>query len=281
MDYEIIKSAVKSGDLHKVRTLCEQGADESEGGDPEGERRNTLLRLAAWHGHQDVAAYLLDRGADVNTVDPSNQTTPLYTAALWGYTSLASMLIQRGANVNAQDDRDSTPLRRALASYGQSHELPEPHGEEGQRHFEMIQLLLDNGADINAQDAEGFTALHTVEDVNTANFLIDKGADLNIKDNNDMTPLHNAALFNNVQIATLLVQRGADINAKDNAGKTPLEWAQYENHTKIVNLLQNSVPRSYSASPVAQPENLSKGGCVGILVFMLVVAPTITVILIR
>src|SRR5258707_11617199 len=44
----------------------------------------TLFRSAALSGHRDLAALLLDRGADREARDKESGATPLYHAATWG-----------------------------------------------------------------------------------------------------------------------------------------------------------------------------------------------------
>lgn len=94
----------------------------------------TPLHLAAFFGHRDLAALLLERGADVNarsksaTFGPAN--TPLHAAAANRQVEVAELLVARGADVNARDGSGFTPL--ALAANSRSDLL--------------MLLLLENGA---------------------------------------------------------------------------------------------------------------------------------------
>lgn len=252
MDYNIIKDVVKSGDLQKVRELCLQGADEYEGGDPTGELRNELLLLAVWHGHKDVAAYLLDRGASINC-DGFNGHFPLFTAAMFGHTELAAMLIERGADVNKRNDNGSTALHRAMASY-HSDKFPE---RDMPRYAAIMEMLLNSGADINAKDDEAETLLHKIHaDVNMAEFLITRGADVNAKNVGGWTPLHLAASNGQPGMAALLIAHGADINAQMNGGLTPLAWAQNKGNAEIAEMLLSHQHSNVSQPPNAQPKEL-------------------------
>lgn len=246
MDYNIIKDVVKSGNLQKVMELCQQGADEYEGEDPTGELRNELLLLAVWHGHKDVASYLLDRGANINC-DGLNGHFPLFTAAMFGHTDLASMLIERGADVKKSNDNGSTALHRAMSSY-YSDKFSE---QDMPRYAAIMEMLLNSGADINAKDDEGETLLHKIHaDSNMTEFLISKGADVNAKNAGGWTPLHLAASNGQPAMAALLIAHGADINAQMNGGLTPLAWAQNKGNAEIAEMLL-----SHQHSNVSQPPN--------------------------
>jgi ankyrin repeat protein len=76
------------------------------------------LHLAAYFGHPDAVAFLLDRGADIevrstNALLPG--VTPLHSAAAGGRTDVALLLLDRGANPNAAQPGGWTPLHQAAA----------------------------------------------------------------------------------------------------------------------------------------------------------------------
>ena len=59
----------------------------------------TPLNLAVENGHTDVAALLIDAGADVNA--GGEWYSPLYSAILFGDRELVELLLEHGARVNA------------------------------------------------------------------------------------------------------------------------------------------------------------------------------------
>ncbi|MDQ0663434.1 ankyrin repeat protein [Arthrobacter ulcerisalmonis] len=70
---------------------------------------DSLLMLAAYHGHAGTVQLLLQHGADANTANDRGQT-PLAGAAFKGYTDVARVLLDSGADPDA-----GAPTARAAA----------------------------------------------------------------------------------------------------------------------------------------------------------------------
>ena len=179
----------------------------------------TPLHLAALlNDNPEVAALLLERGADIKAEDDGGGT-PLHGAARSNENpEVAALLLDRGADVHAKDNFFcSTPLHGAAVS----NDNPE-----------VVALLLDRGADIEAKSAVGNTPLHVAamgnENLELVALLLDRGADVHAKDDfSGNTPLHNAAWLNdNPEVAALLLERGADVHAKNDDDETPCELAR-------------------------------------------------------
>ena len=73
----------------------------------------TLLHDAVGQNHQEVSAYLLDKGAEVNAVT-ADGLTPLHMAAQNGNLDIIKLLLERGAKIDAIDSKGWTPLDRAV-----------------------------------------------------------------------------------------------------------------------------------------------------------------------
>lgn len=83
------------------------------------EADNTLLMLAAYHGHAALTAGLAERGADVNRLNGNNQA-PLAGAVFKNEADVIRVLIEHGADPDA-----GTPSARATAQmFGR--DLPDP-----------------------------------------------------------------------------------------------------------------------------------------------------------
>lgn len=73
------------------------------------EAGDTLLMLAAYHGHADTVRLILQHGGDANSANDRGQT-PLAGAVFKGYTEVAQALLEAGADPDA-----GTPSARAAA----------------------------------------------------------------------------------------------------------------------------------------------------------------------
>ncbi len=136
---------------------------------------------------------------------PKEEKTPeklgrlLHAAAEHGQDKIAATLIKEGANVNYRAPENygdfaerGTPLM--VAAYSIKEDAKE-----------IAEILIKNGANVNAQDAEGWSALHTVM--------------LRPETNNDIAFL-------------LLSQKNININAQTDKGHTPLDilYAEYKSY---------------------------------------------------
>ena len=107
--------AARSGDLQTLRSYVEAGAPATltnSAGD-------SLLMLAAYHGHPELTAFLIECGADVNTCNDRGQS-PLAGAVFKGYADVVRVLVAAGADPDA-----GNPSARATAQYFQRPELVE------------------------------------------------------------------------------------------------------------------------------------------------------------
>ncbi|XP_037040778.1 putative ankyrin repeat protein RF_0381 [Bradysia coprophila] len=87
------------------------------------------------------ARFLVDKGLDVNRIDPF-QRTPLIQALTAGHGAnieVIRYLIEAGANVNCSMERGISPLRVACEYF----------------HLESIRILLEAGADCNVKGSDG------------------------------------------------------------------------------------------------------------------------------
>ena len=75
----------------------------------------TPLMSAAGMGREDVAIYLIEKGADINVKGAKN-SVPLHFAAMHGKKKLVELLIAKGADVNAKSEVGMRPLDFAISS---------------------------------------------------------------------------------------------------------------------------------------------------------------------
>jgi len=104
----------------------------------------TVLHLAAFFGHAELANALLDRGANVNSRSTNGlKNTPLHAASAGGHAELVALLLKRGADPNARQEGGWTALHSAALA--------------GNR--PMAEALLANGADTSIRADNNQAAL--------------------------------------------------------------------------------------------------------------------------
>ena len=103
----------------------------------------TPLSVAVRSGFPDVAQFLIDSGADVNSRDTAGRSQ-LFLAAFYNNLPVMEMLIRNGASVDLTDDGGRTALHHAATL------------ENG----EILQILLQAGASVNCATRYGQTPLH-------------------------------------------------------------------------------------------------------------------------
>lgn len=98
------------------------------------------LTCACWHGHLDIATFLLDRGVDPAAGTIGTGTDALGWAANRGHLDVVRVLLARGAPLETRNAWNATPL--GFTIWSAVHE-PQP------THPAIAEALLDAGARID------------------------------------------------------------------------------------------------------------------------------------
>jgi ankyrin repeat protein len=274
--------AVRGGRAETVRALLELGADVNEAiqapamaagrgapggggggqvtlaqafntglrGRGTGTAGATALQIAILNAHFELAADLVDRGADPNSSavgwTPLHQVAwtrkppiqhglpPAVPSGRLDSLSLAKKLLEKGANPNARMTREpSDGARNVLNRIGSTPFLQAAKLAD----VPYMRLLLEHGADPSITTEEGATPLMAASGVGiwqvgesagtnedafeAAKICVEVGNDVNAVDTNGYTALHGAAHRGSNDIVKLLVEKGANLNAVNALGWTP------------------------------------------------------------
>ena len=115
---------------------------------------NTALHYAAREGHRDAAIALLDGGADINHVTAGDFTSPLLIATINGRFDLAAELLERGADPTLQSAPGATPLFAVIHMQWMPKSFyPQQtaHQQANATYLELMEALLRAGADPNVR----------------------------------------------------------------------------------------------------------------------------------
>ena len=248
--------AAREGRIAAVRTLLKAGANlndalpvrgrgaraataagppaagPSNGPTPAEVGLNTFL-LAAANAHYELAAWLLDRGADPN-------------AAPQGWTALHQVSWVRKAGVSGSNN-------------------PAPEGSGNMDSLEFVRKLVAKGAALNARVAKrpgmGVTTLNSIgatpfllaartADAPLMRLLAELGADPLLANEDDTTPLMVAAGLGTqspgedpgtepevLEAVAVALALGNDLNAVDKNGETVMHGAAYKHVPSVVHFL--------------------------------------------
>lgn len=215
--------AVENGDIEKVKTLLEKGADVAE------YNKDGLFPLwrATADNNYEITALLIKNAADVNQaikVEPGN-STPIEMPCQEGYLDIVKLLVENGADVNFKGYRDFTPIRVAARN----------------GHLEIVQYLAHHGAEIDIKAMDGATPLEHAASkghFEIVKFLIENGANVNNKDIDGDFSLGEAAKLGYLDIIQLLIENGADLNLKNKEKKNAYNLAKDRGQKKAADLIE-------------------------------------------
>ncbi len=272
-----LRWAISANYFDRVKLLVENGADVNATSQyPAGAR--APYAEAVYHGQQQIADYLVAKGAKRIAITLSNEeefhiacyrddadrarelvaSDPsllddtgglLIWAAEAGRVDSLRLLVELGVDVNGKPG-DESPLHRAARA----------------GRLDTVKLLVELGADVHCRDrnfdgtplsfANYKGQRHVVEyllqfaqiwdavkigGLDRVRTLLREDPDcVNVRDNVGRIPLHYP--FKDTQhgeeIIELLLEHGADINAKDNAGRTPIDQMLHNGRQDLAAVLR-------------------------------------------
>ncbi|XP_062207316.1 protein VAPYRIN-like [Phragmites australis] len=210
-----LHAAAARGDIEGVRRL---GPEALAARDREG---RTALHAAAAAGEAEVAAALVDMGADTSAADARGRT-PLDVAREKGYQEVVDVLerwelVMTAARRGDLQSLESLISKRAGVRGRDQYGLTALHLAAIKGHCDAIALLAGSGCmDIECEDVEGHRPLHLAVEGGhdeAVELLLDMGADVNAKTRRGVTPLQMAEAMGDDAISQLLCSRGAEVAA--------------------------------------------------------------------
>ena len=219
-----IHEAAKKGDLEEVKNLIEKKPNLLNLKD---ERGMVPLHYAIDSGHDQVALFLINQGADLSARDAVYGATPFHFTAYKGNLDVARIILSINKSFLEEEDlRKKTPLLYAC--------------ESGQP--EMVEYLLDCGANLKARDHLGLTPLMNAcagWNMEVIGILVGRGVDINeitVYQDREYTALVVAALYGFRQMVDYLIDMKAEIPIS--IRELTLQYAVRGNHKKLFEYVQ-------------------------------------------
>jgi len=249
--------AARQGAIAAARALADGGAD-LDAVDPDGV---PALTVAILNAHYDLAAMLVERGADPNVADQTGRTAlyaavdmhtlpPMFSrpaprpSGQLDALALAARLLNGGADPNLALSRPLMPRHHNPGDRSLG-EGSTPFMRAAQAaDIAMMRLLVDRGADPHLTQKSGTTALMLAasgrpagEDeesgapdqsgaAHAIDFCLDAGLDIHAVSASGETALHRAVTNGAVPAVRRLLERGANPHATNARGESPLVAAK-------------------------------------------------------
>ncbi len=266
--------AVRAGQTDAVEALLVAGADvndtiqppsaESASGTlPDGSRPRpsrdegaSALMIAVGNAHYELAAFLLDQGADPNA-DGQGWTAlhqiawdrrppivkglpPAVPTGSLDSLDMTRALLAHGADPNARQKLESRAGGRLymMSRIGATPFFNAAKGTD----LELMKVLVEHGADPLLPNEEGATpfmaaagvgiwkvgenAGSNAEALEAVKFAWELGSEVNVVDAKGNTALHGASIRGANAIVQFLVENGAQIDVRNEVGWTPLTVAE-------------------------------------------------------
>jgi len=238
---------------------------------------NTLLHFASDQGNEEAVMILLDKGADIRSVNHDGNTA-FMLACLFGHLQVCILLLGRDPQLHLVKNNSGMTAALLAAQMGQHtvlrhlvnvcgvdiHEKLPSNGVTAliiaahRGSMKCVEFLLDKGADVNTQATTGFSSLYMAcqeAHIDIIRLLLARGAKPNISDHKGAVPLMIAAQEGHSYVCRMLLERGADPNLKKNDSFTSLLVAAQAEHTITVSTLLEfganpNTSNAYGATPL-------------------------------
>lgn len=203
----------------------------------------TLLHVAAKHGHLEMVKALAEEGFDLLAGDRAGQS-PLHLACSGGHFGVARFLLSYLPQADYRDERSETPLLESVKAGS----------------LDIYKLLLEKRANVLAKTSRAETALHLAA-VNNKTKMMEELLQLNsIELNSETKPEKNTALHLAVlsgqytAVQVLMKCPTVDIARQNQKGDTPITLAAKAEAVGVLELLLKGrrVPHKALSGPMLE-----------------------------
>lgn len=140
---EALREAARRNDAATFRRLLAAGADVNA---KDGQQDSAFL-IACREGHAALVAAALAAGADIRSLNRYGSNA-IFGASYRGHLDVVKLLLATPVDLHHVNNLGWTALLEAVVL-----------GQDGPRHREIVQLLIQRGSDVDKPDREGVTAL--------------------------------------------------------------------------------------------------------------------------
>ncbi|RLC51579.1 MAG: hypothetical protein DRH79_05990 [Candidatus Cloacimonadota bacterium] len=204
-----IHEVVQEGNLARVQELIEADSSLLELQD---DRLFTPLNWAVTRGHHDIFMYLLEKGADINTVDIDGSNL-LINAGTGGNFEIIKFLVEeKGFDINFVDNNGVTPFYSSC----------------GSGNVEILKYFVDKGVNTQVRSIiDGTPIVSAIYSDSLAAFeyLLELGCEYDVPNQWGVTPVHYAAYRGQTEMLKILMDKGVDIFQETMRRETPFIWA--------------------------------------------------------
>ncbi|KII64485.1 Transient receptor potential cation channel subfamily A member 1 [Thelohanellus kitauei] len=223
--------------------------------DVKNQNQETPLMIVASLNRTDILNYLLQYNVDIDSTD-KDQDTALFFACKKDHLESVKILLDAGAKLDRRNNDDHNPLHVAainnalsvaghLLSTDQIDILQNSWDRNENRpihlavmnnHFEMVQLLVENGSLVDEKNASGLTPFLIAASrgyIDILKYFIDISLPLALdEDDKNNTALHLAAENGFHQSIPILVGCGVNVEYRNSHQMTALDLACSKGHYK-------------------------------------------------
>jgi ankyrin repeat protein len=242
-----LRRAINSGDAKQVGEILRASST------PNIQLANdwSPLHVAAKRGSRDVAAAILDAGADLNATTGMLQT-PLDVALLNDNKPVAELLRRKGALPGselslhaASSAGDLKAVKKHVAAGADINRLVNGNRPIGLalafRRWDVAKFLLKKGCDVTKPSYGHATPLHVAASFDAPDellaLLLKLGALIDPLDDCDHTPLCYAASAGDERVVDWLIEHGANVARGQERSSTPVYCALARSHTELASHL--------------------------------------------